>query len=79
MLRQGQGVDFGPQIAHLLGHHPLGQPQEPPEGRFQRLIALGFMAEIANSAAKIGLERPELSFGAFVLFGVGIVLMLGYP
>jgi hypothetical protein len=60
----------------LLRHHPPGQPQGTAEGVFQGLVAPGLAADIADGAAKTGFQLPQLPFGLFVLFGMGVSLML---
>ena len=75
-LGRVQGVNLGQEVALLLRHHPLAQPQRAPEHILQRRIAFGLALNVADGAAKESLEFPKLAARPLELLGVSIALVL---
>src|SRR6267154_2771984 len=71
-----QAVDLGPALSSLLGAYAARQAQQMSERRLQPAIAVDLAGNVADDAAKIGLERAQSPVGALELLGMSVTLML---
>ena len=75
-LRRVQGIDLAAALAALLFQHAPGQEQRSHERHPQNLIPDDVPLDVADDAAKIGLELAQALVGALELMGVGVTLVL---
>src|SRR5260221_4986510 len=77
-LRRVQGIDLAAALAALLFQHAPGQEQRSHERLPQNLIPDDVPLDVADDAAKIGLELAQALVGALELMGVGVTLVLDH-
>jgi hypothetical protein len=70
-----QGIDLATALAPALFQHPSGQEQRPRERLPQTFVPNDVPLDVADDAAKIGLELAQAPVGAFELMGVGVTLV----
>ncbi len=68
-LRRVQRVDILAAIARPLGQNPVGLVKLGGEPVLQDAVTRDLAGNVADCAAEIGSEAPQLGFGAFELFG----------
>src|SRR5207247_8005416 len=71
-----QGIDLATALAPVLFQHPSGQEQRPHERLPQTFVPNDVPLDVADDAAKIGLELAYAPVGALALMGMGVALVV---